>query len=248
LLELGLLLAAAFGAGVVDAIAGGGGLITLPALLAIGMPPHLAIATNKGQASFGAFAATLSFWRKGGVDRPRAPLAFGMSFLGACGGAMLLLAVPRAPLRPIVLALLVGATVVVLLRRDVSARPSRLRRPRLALAAACLVIGAYDGFFGPATGSLLILAFAVLFGDAMTRASGNAKVANLGSNLAALALFAWRGKVAWHFALPMAGVNILGAMLGAHLALKRGDRFVRWVVMAVVGSVLVKLGWELVRR
>jgi uncharacterized protein len=245
---LALPLAAGFVAGVVDAIAGGGGLITLPALLAVGMPPHLAIATNKGQASFGALAATVSFWRKGQVDRARAPVAFGAAFAGAIGGAMLLLAIPPEPLRPIVLALLVGAAIVVALRREVGGKPRARRYPRVLLAAACVVLGAYDGFFGPATGSLLILAFAVLFGDAMTRASGNAKVANLGSNVAALALFAWKGKVAWEIALPMAGMNVMGATIGAHLAIRGGDRVVRWVVLVVVGGVVVKVGLGMVGR
>jgi len=109
------------------------------------------------------------------------------------------------------------------------------------------VLGAYDGFFGPGTGSMLIIAFALVLGDSLTRASGNAKVVNLASNLAAFILFARRGTIVWPIALPMAGANALGAIVGARLALRRGDRLVRWVVLVVVVAVVVKLSLDLAR-
>ena len=109
------------------------------------------------------------------------------------------------------------------------------------------ILGAYDGFFGPCVGSMLIVTFATLFDDSLVRASGNAKVVNLASNLAALALFSWRGSVLWEIALPMAAANAAGAFVGSHLAIRRGDRFVRVVVLGVVGAVAVKLAYELVK-
>src|SRR5690606_8430774 len=107
-------------------------------------------------------------------------------------------------------------------------------------------LGFYDGFFGPGVGSMLIVAFVLLFGDSLTRASGNAKVVNLASNLAALTLFAATGTVAWRIALPMAAANAAGAFMGARLAVRRGDRFVRFVVLVVVSALVVKMAYDLV--
>jgi uncharacterized membrane protein YfcA len=261
-LAISLLVFASFAAGVVDAIAGGGGLITVPALLAAGLPPHLALGTNKGQAAFGATASFVSFWSRGGIDRHRALAAFVAGGVGSLSGAALVLAVRPEPLRPIVLVLLLAAAVVVVMReriRPVNAAvgsaadrieaPTRApsARDRIVLIVASFSLGAYDGFFGPGVGSMLIVAFVLLFGDSLTRASGNAKVVNWASNLAALALFGWRGTVLWSVALPMAAANALGAFVGARLALRRGDRLVRVVVLSVVGGLVLKLGWDLVK-
>jgi uncharacterized membrane protein YfcA len=235
-----LLAGAAFVAGLVDAIAGGGGLIALPALLATGLPPHVALGTNKGQAVFGAAASAIAFWRRGVIDRDRAPLGFAAGFAGS---------LPLGPLRVVVIVLLLVAAAIVLARRDVAPRPRRMTAAarNAALAGIGLVIGAYDGFFGPGTGSLLVVAFAVVFGDALTRASGNAKVVNLASNLAAVSLFASRDVVVWSIALPMAAANALGAAAGAHLAVRSGDRLVRVVVLVVVAAIAVKLAVDLSR-
>jgi uncharacterized membrane protein YfcA len=242
-----LLALAAFAAGVVDAIAGGGGLITLPSLIAAGLPPQIAIATNKGQASFGAVSSFTSFWLRDGIDKKRAPLGFICGFLGSLAGAQVLLLVKPEPLKPVVLVLLILAAAFVAWPR----KPSEGKAhdwAMVALAPATLGLGFYDGFFGPGVGSMLIVVFVLLFGDTLTRASGNAKVVNLASNLAALGLFAARGTVLWKIALPMAAANALGAFVGARLAVKRGDRFVRVVVLVVVGALVLKIGWDLVSR
>jgi len=249
-------IAAAFAAGLVDAIGGGGGLISLPALLAAGLPVPAAIATNKGQAIFGATSSFVAFWRRDGIDRARAPLGFACGFAGACLGALALMAMRPEPLRPVVIALLLVSAVVVLFARArlSAARPAgwladaRGTRGALALAAIALGLGAYDGFFGPGTGSLLIIAFALCFGDSLTRASGNAKVVNLASNLAAFTLFAARGAIVWRIALPMAAANVVGAALGARVALARGDRLVRVVVLVVVTAVAIKLSLDMASR
>ena len=264
-------IAAAFAAGLVDAIGGGGGLISLPALLAAGLPAPIAIATNKGQAIFGATSSFVAFWRRGGIDRARAPLGFAGGFAGAVLGALALLAMRPEPLRPLVIALLLVAAVVVLFGRarlspprDAPAGPEAPAGPdhgearaasgaggtrgALALAAIALGLGAYDGFFGPGTGSMLIIAFALCFGDSLTRASGNAKVVNLGSNLAAFLLFAARGTIVWRIALPMAAANVVGAALGARVALARGDRLVRPVVLLMVTAVAIKLSLDFAAR
>lgn len=241
-----LLAAAAFGAGLVDAIAGGGGLVTVPALLAAGLPAPVALATNKGQASFGAISSFASFWMRDGVDRRRAPLGFLFGLLGSLAGARVLLMIRPEPLKPIVLVLLLAAAgFLAWPRRPVRGEP----RPwaMLALGPIAFVLGFYDGFFGPGVGSMLIIVFVLVFGDTLTRASGNAKVVNLASNLAALGLFAFKGAVLWRIALPMAAANALGAFVGARLALRRGDKFVRVVVLGVVTVLVLKMAYDLVR-
>jgi uncharacterized membrane protein YfcA len=244
---LALLALAAFAAGLVDAIAGGGGLLTVPSLLAAGLPPQIALATNKGQASFGAISSFASFLSKDGIDRRRAPLGFLCGFIGSLAGAQVLLLVKPEPLKPIVLALLILAAAFVAWPRKPSAgKPHDWAM--IALVPLTFVLGFYDGFFGPGVGSMLIVMFVLLFGDTLTRASGNAKVVNLASNLAALLLFSFRGTVLWKVALPMAAANAAGAFVGARLAVKKGDRFVRAVVLVVVAALVVKIALDLVRR
>jgi len=242
-----LLSGTAFVAGLVDAVAGGGGLFTVPALLAAGLPPGLALATNKGQAAPGALASFITFFRRAGLDRRRAPLGFAFGFLGSLVGARLLLAMRPEPLRPIIAVLLLFALGFMLLRSRIPVRETPLLHPKLLLALVALTLGTYDGFFGPGTGSLLIVSFVTLFGDSPLFASGNAKVVNLGSNLAAFLLFAWRGAILWQLALPMAVANMAGARLGARLALRQGDRFVQVVVTVVVTVVVGKLIFDMVR-
>ncbi len=251
---------AGFGAGLVDSIAGGGGLVTVPALLAAGLPPQVALATNKGQASFGAVSSFASFWMRRGLDRDRAPLGFAAGLLGSLAGAQALLFMRPEPLRPLVIVLLVVAALVVAWPRERTLTASENAAPRLAqdvgprrwamaaLGPVSFGLGFYDGFFGPGVGSMLIVAFVLLVRDPLARAAGNAKVVNLASNLAALALFSWRGIILWHVALPMAAANALGASLGSGLAVKHGERFVRPVLMTVVLAIVVKTLVDLARR
>ncbi|HYG68421.1 MAG TPA: TSUP family transporter [Anaeromyxobacteraceae bacterium] len=247
LLEIALLTAVALVAGTVDAIAGGGGLLTLPALLASGLPPHLALGTNKGQSVFGSFAALVRFSRAGLVDGRRARVTFPAGLAGAFVGAALVLVVPAATLRPLVLVLLAAAALFIGFR---PARPAPAEaappgaRPVVA-AVIALAIGAYDGFFGPGTGTFLIVAFVGLLGDGLARASASAKVVNFASNLAALVLFAARGVVLWKIAVPMAAAQLAGGWLGAHLAIRRGDALVRRVVVGVTLALAVKMAWDL---
>ncbi len=240
-----VLAAVAFAAGVVDSIAGGGGLLTVPALLATGLPPQLVLATNKGQASFGAISSFLSFWSKDGIDRHRAFRGFVFGFLGSLVGARVLLLVRPEPLKPIILVLLLAAAGFVAYPRKVTPHPRSWAMQ--ALAPIAFVLGFYDGFFGPGVGSMLIVAFVLVFGDSLTRASGNAKVVNLASNLAALLLFSVKGAVMWRIALPMAAANATGAFVGARLAVKRGDGFVRVIVLLVVTLLVLKMAYDLAR-
>jgi uncharacterized membrane protein YfcA len=245
---LALLVVASFVAGTVDAIAGGGGLITLPALLAAGLPPALALGTNKGQSVFGSGAALLRYARAGLVDGRVARVTFPAGLVGSLGGAALVLLVPPTLLRPVVLGLLVLVAVVLALRPATPTVPRAGAHRSLAVAASiALVIGAYDGFFGPGTGTFLIFGFVLFFGAGMREASADAKVVNFASNLAAVALFSSRGLVAWNVALPMAAGQFAGGLAGAHLAVRGTDRLVRWVVLLVVLALVVKLGTDLAR-
>lgn len=234
-------------AGTIDAIAGGGGLLTVPALLAAGLPPHLALGTNKGQSVFGSFAATVKFARAGLLDPARARVGFPAGFLGSLGGAALVLAVPPTALRPVVLVLLAAAALFIGLRRGGSpAGPARVRhRGTVTAGLVALLIGAYDGFFGPGTGTFLIVASVALLGDGLAEASAGAKVVNFASNLAALLLFAWRGLVLWQVALPMAAGQLCGGWLGAHLAVRRGDALVRRVAVVVSLALAAKVAFDL---
>jgi uncharacterized membrane protein YfcA len=246
--EIAVLAAVALAAGTIDAVAGGGGLLTVPALLAAGLPPHLALGTNKGQSVFGSFAALVRFSRSGLVDRRRARVAFPLGLVGSFAGAALVLAVPPSTLRPVVVVLLAAVAVFVGVRRPPQPRfeDAPPRRGATVLAGgAALAIGAYDGFFGPGTGTFLIVAYVGLLGDGLARASASAKVVNFASNFAALVLFASRGTVAWRIALPMAAAQLAGGWIGAHLAVRRGDALVRRAVVAVALAAAAKLAWDM---
>jgi len=243
----------------VDAVAGGSGVIAVPALLAAGLPPHLALGTNKAQGVFGTCASTLRYARAGLLDARRARVTFPAGLAGSLCGAALVLLVPPSTLRPLVLVLLVAVAVALALRPSTAtptATPTSTptspstwarRAPRLAAAAVALVLGAYDGFFGPGSGTFLILAFAFLFDLPLQRASADAKPVNFASNLAALALFSARGAVLWEVALPMAAAQFAGGWLGAHLAVRGGDRLVRAIVFLVVFALVSKLAADMLR-
>ncbi|MCY1016740.1 TSUP family transporter [Pyxidicoccus sp. MSG2] len=249
-LHIILLCLAAMTAGLVDAIAGGGGLITLPALLAAGLPPHVALGTNKGQSVFGTFAALVRFSRAGLVDGKLARVTFPFGLAGALAGAALVLLVKPEVLKPLVLVLLIAVAVFLTFRK--APRPGDAPepgpRPRAQAIGALIALGlgTYDGFFGPGTGTFLIVAFSTLLGHGLARASADAKVVNFASNLASMTMFALKGVVLWKVALPMAAAQFSGAYVGAHLAVKGGDKLVRRVVLGVVLALVLKLGRDVV--
>jgi hypothetical protein len=248
-LVIALLTVTAFLAGIVDAIAGGGGLITLPALLTAGLPTHVALGTNKGQSVWGSGAALLTFWRADQVDRKLAVLAFPLGLVGSTIGAQVVLLIDKDALKPVVIAMLIGAAALVMIKkpaRDEEPAGDRARRYLLFALALALIIGAYDGFFGPGTGTFLIVGFVALCGKTLTRATADAKVVNFASNLASIVAFGIAGTVAWDVALPMAGGQLLGGVLGARLAIKGGARLIRLVVLVVSGALVVNLIADLI--
>jgi len=244
-LETGLLCLAAYVAGALDAIAGGGGLITVPALLAVGLPPHMALATNKGQSVWGSGAAIVRYARAGLFDRRAAALSFPLALAGSAAGAILVLQLRPDFLRPLILVLLVlAAGVVAFSRIRPGAEGSPRRGSPLMLGGIALLIGGYDGFFGPGTGTFLITAYVVLLGLTFRQATANAKIVNFGSNLAALIVFAAQGVVVWSLAAPMVVAQMAGGWTGAHLAIRGGSRFVRLVVFIVALALVAKVAYD----
>ncbi len=245
----GLLALVGLAAGFVDAIAGGGGLLTLPALLLAGFSPQAALATNKGQSLFGSGAALLRFSRSPLLDRKRARVSFLPAFVGAFAGVLLVTRVSPSALRPIVLVLLLGVAVTLLVRqtngREEVPHGPPLARPAWLAALVAGLLGLYDGFFGPGCGTFLIMLYVALWHDAMDAASANAKATNFASNVASFIAFAWAGGIVWSAALPMALGQAIGGRLGAHATIASGRVLVRRVVVAVSLAFVVRLSWQL---
>lgn len=242
-----LVLAAAAAAGWVDAVVGGGGLVLLPTLLvaAPGMPVATALGTNKLAAIAGTSTAALTYARHSVVDWPVAAPAAGCALVAAGVGAGIAGSVPASAYRPVVVAVLVAVALFLTLRPTLGVVASEQKRTRPRLVAAVAVAGGlialYDGMIGPGTGTFLILAFTGLIGVDFVRASAMAKVVNAATNLGALIVFAAGGHVWWALGVAMAVCNVIGARLGARMAIRRGARFVRLVLVVVVLALISRL-------
>lgn len=248
-----LLMLAALLAGFIDAVVGGGGLITVPALLLglpAGTPLTTLLGTNKFVACTGTTMAAGTFIRSRALDWREMVLPVLASALGASGGVWLTYRVHPGFLRPLMLGLLVSMLAFTLLRPGLGS----LHAPRFGLshqrglaALIALSLGFYDGFFGPGTGSVLIFLFVAILGFDFLRASALAKAVNWASNFTAMGLFLLRGSWLPGVALSMAVANGAGGWLGAHVALTRGSRWVRMVFIGVVAILILRLGWQVVR-
>jgi len=236
--------------GAIDAVAGGGGLITLPAYLLAGLPAHLASGTNKCGSTFGTLLSTSRFLKRGNVHVPSALAGAAGALVGAWAGARLNLIVPEQILYYVMLAVVPVMAVFLLLKRDLGQEDRSQTLGRLQLMAMALgiglVIGGYDGFFGPGAGTFLILAFTGLCRFDLLTASGNTKVANLASNLASLVTFALAGEVMWSVGIPAALCSVAGNFLGSSLALKGGAKIIRPMFFVVLALLLARLIYGLV--
>lgn len=249
-LELCLLAAAAFLAGLVDAIAGGGGLVQLPALLAVfpEAPVATLFGTNKGASIWGTAIAASQYLRRVAPCWPLLRGALPAALVASWWGARSVAALPTALVRPAVLAGLVAVAVYTFMHRDLGAasgprwRPQQLHWLGVLLGGA---IGFYDGIFGPGTGTFLMFALVRFFGHDFLQASAHAKLINLVTNLGALACFVGEGHFWWQAALSMAVANMAGAMTGSRLALRGGAVLVRRVFLCVVVMLVAKLGVDL---
>lgn len=241
-----LLLAAGFFGGLVDSMAGGGGLITLPALIAAGLPPHVALASNKVQSAIGTTVSTYRYLRSGWVLPKLGALGFAFSFAGSWSGAWTVLRVPASSLEAVIPLLIIIVAGVTFLRRNfgMNEQHREIGSREYTLAAGfAFVLGFYDGFFGPGTGSFLAFGFVLLFQFGFLRATAHAKLLNLASNYAAILAFAFSITIAWSIAIPMGIANIAGAWTGAGLAIKGGSKVIKPVFGLVLLGLLVKLLW-----
>ena len=232
-------------AGFVDAIAGGGGLLTLPAILLAGLPPHLALGTGKGQAVFGSGISLLRFYHSPLLDRHRAWTSFGAGFVGSAIGVALVWLVPPTALRPLVTALLLAVAIFMLVYRPKPSPDFAVRRPLWLAGIVGLFMGFYDGFFGPGTGTILIMIYLLGWRDRLDAASANAKVPNFASNLAATIMFAWAGLIVWPISLPMGVGQAIGGYLGAQVTIRRGQGLVRGFVVCVSIALVARLVWQM---
>ncbi|GLK62739.1 TSUP family transporter [Paracoccus kondratievae] len=246
-LDLVLLLAgAAFAAGFVDAIAGGGGLITVPALLLAGLPPAQALATNKVQGVFGAATAAISYARRGLVDLRHQIRAAAVAFLGGLIGALLVTWIPTQALRYGLPVVLIGIAAFFALKPGLD-DTDRVRRisPALFTATVVPVIAFYDGLLGPGTGSFFMLGFVMLAGYGILKATAHTKLLNFASNLGGLIAFAVVGKPLWLLGAIMAVAQIAGAMLGARLAMRIGAKVIKPLLVVTSTLLALRLIWQL---
>jgi len=236
-------------AGCIDAIVGGGGLVLVPALFSAfpNAAPATLFGTNKGAAVWGTAWATAQYARKVQLNWAALLPAATAALAGSALGAWAVTQVDGSGLRRVLPFVLAAVLVYTLARKDLGrAHAPRWQGRREALLASAigLVIGVYDGFFGPGTGSFFVFLFVRLLGYDFLHASASAKLLNTATNLSALTIFALTGHVWWHVALVMAVANVAGSLLGTRLALRHGAGFVRVVFIAVVGALILKTGYD----
>lgn len=239
---IALLALAAFLAGFIDSIAGGGGLLTVPALLLAGASPVQALATNKLQGLFGAASATYTYASKGHVDIrsqwPSALIALGASAIGAFAITQL----PTEFIRPALPFLLIGIAAYFWLKPglDDMDRISRMS-PIIFMVTMVPLISFYDGIFGPGTGSFFMLAFVMLAGQGMLKATAHTKALNLASNIGGFIVFAWAGVLMWEIGLIMGAAQFAGAQLGSRAAIVGGAKIIRPLLVVVCIAMALRL-------
>ena len=243
--QLPLLFLTGLVAGFVDSIAGGGGLIALPALLSCGLDPRHALGTNKFQASFGSGSAAWHYAHAGAVDLKDCRRSFALSVLGAALGTLVVQQLDPTLLRRAIPVLLIVVAIYVLLRPELG---SEDRQPRMKRGSFDLLfvfgIAFYDGFFGPGAGTFWTMAFVLALGFNLTRATGYTKVVNFASNLTSLTFFLCAGYVLFAAGLAMGVGQLLGARLGARMVMKRGTKFIRPVFITMVLVLTTKLLYD----
>ncbi len=229
-------------AGFVDSIAGGGGLISLPVLLSIGLPPQLALGTNKLQGSFGTLSATINFIRKGKASLSDNVSGIAFTFIGAVIGAWAIQQIEAGFIRHIIPFMLLFVLIYTLLAKDLGTVQGRAKMGKnLFFMIFGLLLGFYDGFFGPGTGAFWTGALLILLGLDMTSATGTTRIMNFTSNIVALAVFVIGGNVLYSAGLTMAGGQIIGARIGSSMAIKKGAPFIRPIFLTMVCLTIVRL-------
>ena len=238
---IALLMVVAFVAGMIDAVAGGGGLITIPALMAAGVPPVQAIGTNKLQSAFGTAGAVLAFASKGHIDFRRFAGPTAAAFVGSAFGAFLLTRVDPAFLSALLPILLIAMVIYFVVAGRTTDDDKRSRGGPLLLIAAALMIGSYDGFFGPGAGSFFTTALVAFFGFGLIRAVAHSKLLNLASNLAGLGVLILSGQVLWTVGFAMAVASVAGGQAGAYGAMRFGAGIARPLLVVMSLALTAKL-------
>lgn len=239
---LALLAAAGLIAGFVDSIAGGGGLLTVPALLWAGLTPAQALATNKLQSCFGSFSATLKFVRSGELDPRAIKKMIVCTFIGAALGALLVQTINPDFLRSAIPVMLVGIAIWLLVQPKAGEIDAHQRIGTTAFAlTAAAGIGFYDGVFGPGTGTFFAIAFVSLLGFNLKKATAHTKALNFTSNVAALLMFLAGGQIVWVVGLAMGVGQYVGAQIGAHLVVRNGAKLVRPVLVTASLAITAKI-------
>lgn len=236
-------------AGFVDAIVGGGGLILVPVLFAVypAAVPATLLGTNKGASIWGSLFAGWQYSRQVEIRWRALMPALLLALTGSFLGAWLVTAISSEFLRKSLPAILVLILLYTLAKKELGHRHEPRFQGRTEMWAMCgvgLVIGFYDGFFGPGTGSFLVFIFVRWLGYDFLNASASAKVINVATNFAAVALFAAKGHIWWHLALPMAVANVAGSLMGTRLAMKHGSGFVRVMFIVVVSALIIKTSYD----
>jgi len=236
-------------AGFVDAVVGGGGLVLIPALFGVfpSAAPATLFGTNKGASIWGTAWATVQYAKRVSLNWRALLPAAGLALVGSFAGAWTVTLVSPGGLRKALPLILLAVLIYTLARKDLG----RSHAPRfeglketLVAGAIGLLIGFYDGFFGPGTGSFFVFLFVRLLGYDFLHASATAKLMNTATNGAALVLFAYTGHVWWHIAAVMAVTNVIGSLIGTRMALARGAGFVRGMFVFVVSALILKTGWD----
>ncbi len=240
------LLAAAFLAGLVDSIAGGGGLITVPALLLAGLPPVQALATNKVQGAFGAGTAALAYARRGHVRLSEQLWPALLSFAAAFAGSRLVPYIPTQTFRLILPVILIGVALFFALKPGLSdADRNRRLSPALFTALFVPATAFYDGLVGPGTGSFFMIGFVLLAGYGVLKGTAHTKLLNFASNIGSIAAFALMGAPLWKLGLAMGLAQVAGAHLGAHLAMKNGAGLIKPLLVVTSTGMALRLIWQM---
>jgi uncharacterized protein len=250
--DLLLVLVAAFAAGLIDAMVGGGGLIQIPALFAVypGVEPATLLGTSKFGGIFGTISAVVRYAQKVTIPwRALVPLAL-VALVMSVGGARLARVVAPEIFRPLVPVMLLAVLIYVVWRKDLGGEhaPRAFSGSHHVVGALLIAaIGMYDGFFGPGAGSLLIFVFVRCYGYDFLHAGAAARAVNVATNAAALSYFAAHGLVLWYIGAAMAACNVAGAVVGARLALRGGSTFVRQAFIAIVSLLILRTAWTAIR-
>ncbi|MDW5471324.1 sulfite exporter TauE/SafE family protein [Staphylococcus equorum] len=235
-----------FLAAFIDAVVGGGGLISIPALLAVGMPPAMALGTNKLASAFGSMTSAFRFLRSGNVDLKVVGKLFPFVFLMAMGGASVATFLPSELLKPVVIIILTLVMIYTLMKKDwgsIRTFTKLTTGKAIIFAALMCLIGLYDGFLGGGTGSFMLFVL-LMFGFDFLGAAGNAKVLNFASNLGALILFIFLDQVDYFYGFIMAGSMICGSYLGALFAIKKGVGYVKVLFIVVTAILILKNAYD----